>query len=148
MNIDFNYLLSLLSPVAPLLLKPCEKLADGFIHKMGGDAWDKAKRLPDKLRPHLKDDLDSKKAVESFINDPNNEVNKALLIIQLNKLLTNNETLAQEIALLVQEGLEAPTINSLKKSNQVNCNGKGNTIQNGSNNIFIGKARNINLREK
>ena len=79
MNIDINSLISLLSPVAPLLLNPCEKIADGFIHKIGADSFDKVKKITDKLRPHLKGNPDTKKTVELFINEPNNQASKELL---------------------------------------------------------------------
>ena len=62
--------------------------------------------------------------------------------------MDSHKTLAQEIALLIDKNSEYFKINYSTKSNNINSSGKHNIIQNGSNNIFIGKARNIEISQK
>ena len=62
--------------------------------------------------------------------------------------MDSHKTLAQEIALLIDKNSEYLKINYSTKSNKINSSGNHNTIQNGSNNIFIGKAGNIEISQK
>ena len=50
MQIDVPALIALISPALPFLYNVSEKTADGMIHKMGADTWDRTKKNIDQTK--------------------------------------------------------------------------------------------------
>lgn len=120
---DVPALLALISPALPVLSNLSEKSADGMIHKMGADTWDRAKKILTKLKPNLINNSDAQEAVQIFIDDPNNLASKFLLRNQFKKILEDNKQLAREIAPLIK--IDSDTI----KTNTIETSASYNTIQ-------------------
>lgn len=94
-----------LAPFLPYLLKAGEKAAEEAGKKLGGDAWEQAKALWDKLRPKVEAKPAAQEAVQDAVAAPDDPDAQAALRLQLKKLLAGDETLAQEIARLMQDSV-------------------------------------------
>lgn len=139
MQIDVPALIALISPALPFLYNVSEKTADGMIHKMGADTWDRVKKILTKLRPYLINNSNAQEAIQIFIDEPNSLSSKVLLRNQLEKILEDNKQLAREIIPLIK--IDSDTI----KTNTIKSSGSYNTIQKGDRNISIGKGRDITI---
>ena len=139
MQIDVPALIALISPALPFLYNVSEKTADGMIHKMGADTWDRTKKILTKLRPYLINNSNAQEAIQIFIDEPNNLSSKVLLRNQLEKILEDNKQLAREIAPLIKRS--SNTIETIT----IESSGSYNTIQKGDKNISIGRGRDITI---
>lgn len=146
MQINVATLITFLSPVLPFLLGVGEKTADGFIHKMGADAWDRAKKILFLLRPQIDQDPEAKEVVELFIDEPNSKASRILLRKKFTEILKNNKQLAQEIFFLMGSDPDIPKIVSNIKADTIKSSGSRNTIQVGTDNISIGQGRDIKIQ--
>jgi hypothetical protein len=96
-------LTTFLAPYLPYLLKAGEKAAEEAGKKFGGEAWDQAKAIWQKLRPKV----EAKPAAQEIVNDAAAATDdadvQAALRSQIRKLLTEDTTLAQEVDRLMQD---------------------------------------------
>jgi len=92
-----------LIPVLPYLLKAGEKAAEETGKKVAGETWDKARELWSKLRPKVEARPAALEAAQDVAEAPDDADAQAALRLQLKKLLAHDETLAQEIARVLQE---------------------------------------------
>lgn len=145
MSIDASALIAFLSPVLPFLSGISEKAADGLMHKMGADGWDRAKKVSALLRPKINNDPEAQEAVQHLINEPNSQGCKASLRMQLKKILKNDPQLAREIALLIGGDSDTPTRIATTKVDTINTPDSNNTVQVGTGNISIGEGRDIKI---
>jgi len=138
-----------LTPLLPYLLKAGEKAAEEAGKKLGGDAWDRAKGLWDKLRPKVEAKPAAQEAVADVIAEPKDEDAQAALRQQLRKLLTEDDELAAEIGqewvkaqaagtTIIASGDRAVAAQNITGSTIVT--GDHNTVQSGKYNIKIDKA--------
>lgn len=100
---DVIALTALLSPCLPFLMKAAESASE----KIGEDAWNKAKKIWDKLHPKIEAKEDVKSAVNLVSTDPEDEDYRKVFQKQLKKLLDEDQELATAIAKIMQEGTEA-----------------------------------------
>ncbi len=96
-----------LAPFLPYLLKAGEKAAEEAGKKLGGDAWERAKGLWDKLRPKVEAKPAAQEAVTDAAAEPQNEDAQVALRQQLKKILAEDEALAAEVARLWEEAKAA-----------------------------------------
>ncbi len=115
---DVIALTALLSPCLPFLIKAAESASE----KIGEDAWNKAKKIWDKLHPKIEAKEDVKSAVNLVSTDPEDEDYRKVFQKQLKKLLDEDQELATAIAKIMQEGTEA---SSGTEINQTINNTKG-----------------------
>jgi hypothetical protein len=96
-----------LAPFLPYLLKAGEGLAEEAGKKLGeqagGGAWDKAKALWGRLRPKVEVKPAAQEAIQDVAKDPHDEDALAALRLQLKKIFTEDEDLAQKVFKLQQE---------------------------------------------
>jgi hypothetical protein len=115
-----------LMPLLPYLLKVGDKAAEEVGKKIGGEGWERAKALWEKLR--------RKKAVEQVAQTvaalPDNQALREALREEIARALVEDEALAQELArLLPQSGPAGQTvIASSDRSVVIGGNASGNVI--------------------
>lgn len=100
---DIAFLVSLLAPYLPALLKLGNKAAEKAAEKVGEKSVEVAGRLWSKLSPKVEAKEASKEAAEDLANDPENPALRTVLQVQLEKILTQNPDLAAEITQLLEE---------------------------------------------
>jgi hypothetical protein len=146
MQIDVVALINFLSPALPLLLGVGEKTADGFIHKMGSDGWDLAKKVLALLRPQIDSDPEAQEAVQLFIDEPNGKASRVLLRNKFAEILENNKKLAKKIFYLIESDSDSFTNIKVDK---IRSSGNKKTMKvRGNNNIVIGQGKDINIQNK
>lgn len=91
-------LTGLLVPALPYLVKFGEQAGTEASKKIGVDAWEQAKTLWDKLRPHFEKKPAAQEAANDVADDPVSEDAQAALRQQLKKLLTEDSDFALELA--------------------------------------------------
>jgi len=94
-------LTAFLAPYLPYLLKAGEKAAEEAGKKFGGEAWDQAKAIWQKLRPKV----EAKPVAQAIVNDAaatDDADAQVALRSQIKKLLTEDTTLAEEVDRLMQ----------------------------------------------
>lgn len=124
-----------LSPFLPYLLKAGEKAAEDVGTKFGAAAWEQAKVLWDKLQPKFAAKAAAVEAVEDVAQTPDDEDAQASLRLQLKKLLNQDESLAKEIAELIQEKPQAPGSTNISQQAGDNAIQFGQVQQSGDINI-------------
>jgi hypothetical protein len=96
-----------LAPFLPYLVKAGEGAAEEVGKKLGeaggGGAWEKAKALWARLRPSVEAKTTTQEAVQELAANPQDDDARAALRVQLKKLFTEDESLAQEISKLQKE---------------------------------------------
>ncbi len=100
---DIVALMAFLSPCLPFLMKVGEKSAESAASKIGEDAWNKAKKIWEKLQPQVEAKEDAKIAAQQLAGKPENEKRKALFQEELEILLQENPSLAEAIAQILKE---------------------------------------------
>ena len=99
-----------LAPFLPHLLKLGQPVAEAagkkLGEKFGEGTWDRAKALWSKLRPQVEAKEAAKEATEDVANAPDDEALQTVLRVQLEKLLGKDDTLAKELAQLLQDQAE------------------------------------------
>ena len=96
-----------LTPFLPYLLTMGEKAAEEAGKKFGADAWERAKTLWDKLRPKVEAKPAAQDAAQNVAETPNDEDALASLRLQLKKLLSEDQSLTEEITRLWTEAQAA-----------------------------------------
>lgn len=81
----------------PYLLKAGEKAAEEAGKKIGGDTWEWAKDLWSRLRPKVEAKPAALQATNEVALAPNDAGLQATLRVQLKKLLTEDQTLTEEV---------------------------------------------------
>lgn len=131
---------ALLSPCLPALIKvggqTIAHLSD-ISAKVGGETWELAQKVWDKLYPALVEKEDAKLAAEQAAAKPESSARQAVFQEELAALLADRPNLVAEIAALMQanaqpsQGLQLnQTIET--NSGQATNQGGGQTIQNSS----------------
>jgi len=96
-----------LAPFLPYLVKAGEGAAKEAGKKFTGEAWERAQGLWNKLRPKVEEKPAAQEVVQDLAKDPNDRDLQAALRVQLKKLLSEDQDLAQEISALFAEAKEA-----------------------------------------
>lgn len=91
-----------LLPFLPYLLKMGDKAAEEAGKRLGGEAWERAKELWGRLQPKVEAKPAAQEAVADAAAEPHNKDAQAVLSYQLRKLLTEDPTLAANLAGLLQ----------------------------------------------
>lgn len=94
---DIAQLTQFLLPFLPYLLKMGEKAAEEAGKKLGEAAWEGAKTLWTKLRPHVQAKPAAQEAIQDATARPQDADAQAALRRQLTKLLDEDADLRQEI---------------------------------------------------
>ncbi|AVH63775.1 MULTISPECIES: hypothetical protein [unclassified Nostoc] len=92
-----------LTPVIPFLIETTERIAAGeAIKRLSAAGWEQAKALWEKLKPRVEAKPNLQEALQDVAQDPKNEDAQVSLRYQFTKLLTQDPTLAAEIAKILQ----------------------------------------------
>ena len=130
-----------LAPFIPFLKETGERVVAGeVIKKFGAGAWGQGKALWTKLQPKVEAKPSLQEAFLDVAQAPADEDAQAALRLQLKKLLTEDTTLAAEVAQFWQESKLA--------SVSIITSGKGNVVQSGKHNVNIGKAHNLAIGDE
>ena len=137
---DINALASSLTtalvPLLPYLLKAGEKAAEETGKTVASETLERAKALWSKLNPKMEAKPAVLEAAEDAAQAPEDEDAQACLRVQLKKLLTEDESLTQEVSRWLEHG-KAAGINvtvSGDRNVTISRNAKGNTIVTGDRN--------------
>jgi len=133
---DIIALTAFLTPFLPFLTKFGEKSAETVGSKFGEDAWNKAKKIWEKLNPKIEAKEDAKVAVEQVAAKPESEARKAVFQEELETLLKENPDLVEAIAKIMQE--DSATGNTASNKQTI-TNNEGQGI----NSMTNSKAANI-----
>lgn len=133
-------IVSLLTPVLPLLVKLGEKGVEEIGKKMGESTWEFAKKIWKKLSPKLSANPITKEAVVDVSKNPKDEDAIASLRLQIRKILTENISLAQELYLQLGD------IQSAARNINVNGSVYGSTFVTGNENVFQNGQYNYNVK--
>jgi formylglycine-generating enzyme required for sulfatase activity len=94
---------TLLVPLVPYLAKAGEKAVETVAQEIGREGWGKAKNLWQRLWQGREEKEAVREAVQEVINQPGDEDAAAALRLQIKKALAEDNSLAGEIAALMQE---------------------------------------------
>lgn len=143
MGIDLVALTAFLSPILPFLIKGGEEAAKEAGKNFGADVWEKAKAVWATLSPKIEAKEAAREAVADLAVAPEEPDLQTILRKQLEKLIANDESLAQEILQIMKKD------SSTENSNIPNIELKGDIKQqagDGAKQIGqIGSAGTINL---
>jgi len=95
-------IVAFLAPFLPYLIKGAEETVQEIGKQFGGDTWQQAKALWGRLRPKVEAKPAAQEAVQDLAKSPDDEDAKTVLRVQLKKLLTEDDSLAKEIAQLIE----------------------------------------------
>ena len=137
--VDLNVLVpgltSFLAPLMPYLATAGQKVAEG----VGTATWEKAQEIWGKLHPKVTAKPAAQEAAQDLATQPNNEAFKTVFSVQLEKLLRDDATLANELQALLSKALEAERESTYKVVfNQPGANIGGDAYQAGRD-INIGR---------
>lgn len=130
---------SFLTPFLPYLLKSGEKAIEEVSKRIGEDVWKSAKALWNKLFPKVEAKPAAIEAAQDVASDPDSKGALNALTWQLEKLFASDQTLAQDVKLLLEQ---AQVTQNTKVSVQGNRNvtiggdASGNTIITGDDNTL------------
>ncbi len=96
-----------LVPLLPYLLKAGEKAAEETGKTVAGQSWEWAKSLWTKLKPKVEAKPAALEAAQDVAQSPDNKDLQAVLRVQLGKLLTEDQSLAEEVSRLLEQGKAA-----------------------------------------
>jgi hypothetical protein len=96
-----------LVPLLPYLLKAGEKAAEETGKTVAGQSWEWAKSLWTKMRPKVETNPAALVAAQDVAEAPGDEDLQAVLRVQLKKLLTEDQSLAEEVASWLEQGRAA-----------------------------------------
>jgi hypothetical protein len=127
---------TLLAPLLPYLLKAGESAADEAGKAIGGKSWEWAKSLWTKLKPQVEAKEAALEAAQDVAASPKNEKAQGALQYQLEKLLTKDQSLAEEVSQLLEQGKAAGVNISVSGERNVAIGGNvtGSTINTGDQN--------------
>jgi hypothetical protein len=93
-----------LVPLLPYLLKAGEKAAEETGKAVAGLSWEWAKSLWAKLKPEVEAKPAALEAAQNVANAPEDEDLQAALRVQLKKVLTEDQSLAEEVSRWLEQG--------------------------------------------
>lgn len=125
-----------LVPLLPYLLKAGEKVAEETGTKVADQSLEWAKSLWSKLKPKVDAKPAALEAVKDAAQTPDDGDAQAALRMQLKKLLTEDQSLAEEVRRWVEHGKAAGITVTASGDRSVAIGGdvKGNTIVTGNRN--------------
>lgn len=129
-------LTTILGPLLPYLLKAGENVAEETGKAIAGQSWEWTKSLWTKLKPKVEEKEAALEAAQDVAQSPEDEDLQATLRVQLKKLLTDDQSLAEEVRRWLEEG-KAAGINvsaSGERSVAIGGNVKSSTIITGDRN--------------
>lgn len=94
---------ALVIPLTPYLAKAGEKAAEAVVQEIGREGWGKAKSLWQSLWQGREEKETVREAVQEVIDHPADEDAAAALRLQIRKVLTEDASLAGEIAALMKD---------------------------------------------
>ena len=129
-------LTTVLVPLLPYLLKAGEKAAEETGKKVAGESLEWAKSLWVKLKPKVEAKPAALEAAEDAAQTPDDEDAQAALRVQLKKLLTEDQSLAEEVSRWLEQGKAAGiTVTAFgERSVAIGGNVNGSTIVTGNRN--------------
>ena len=129
-------LTTVLVPLLPYLLKAGEKAAEETGKTVAGESWEWAKSLWSKLKPKVEEKPAALEAAQDAAQAPEDEDFQATLRVQLKKLLTEDQSLAQEVNRWLEKGkAEGVNVSATgERSVAIGGNVKGTTIITGDQN--------------
>ena len=125
-----------LGPLLPYLLKAGEKAAEETGKTVAGASWEWAQSLWTKLKPKVETNPAALVAAQDVAQAPGDEDLQVVLRVQLKKLLTEDQSLAEEVSRLLEQGKAAGINVSAVGERSVAIGGdvKGSTIVTGDRN--------------
>jgi transketolase len=117
---DIIALTGLLTPFLPFLIKFGENSAETAGKKFGEEAWNKAKKIWEKLHPKVEAKEDAKVAAEQLAAKPDSKPRQAVFQEELETLLKENPHLAEAIVKIMEEG--SPTASGIQITQNVENN--------------------------
>ena len=122
-----------LVPLLPYLLKAGEKAAEETGKAVAGQSWEWTKSLWTKLKPGVEAKPAALEAAHDVAHAPEDEDLQIALRVQLKKLLTEDQSLAEEVSRLLEQGKAAGNIVTASGERSVAIGGevKGSTIVTG-----------------
>jgi hypothetical protein len=96
-----------LVPLLPYLLKAGEKAAEETGKAVAGQSWEWAKSLWTKLKPKVESKEAALEAAQDVAQEPENQYAQAAFRQQLKKLLTEDQSLAEEVSRWLEQGKAA-----------------------------------------
>ena len=125
-----------LVPVLPYLLKAGQTATEEAAKAVGKQSLEWAKSLWSKLSPQVETKPAALEAAQDVVRMPDNTLAHGALELQLFKLLSENESLAQEVSRLLEEGKAAGNIVNVSGDRAVGIGGdvSGSTIITGDRN--------------
>jgi hypothetical protein len=96
-----------LVPLLPYLLKAGEKAAEETGKTVAGQSWEWAKSLWTKLKPKVEAKESALEAAQDVAQSPEDEDAQAALRVQLKKLLTEDQSLTEEVSHWLEQGKAA-----------------------------------------
>ena len=125
-----------LVPLLPYLLKAGEKAAEETGKAVAGQSWEWAKSLWTKLKPKVESNSEALAAAQEVAEAPKDADLQAVLRVQLKKLLTEDQSLAEEVSHLLEQGKAAGNVVTASGDRSVAIGGhvKGSTIVTGDRN--------------
>ncbi len=127
-------LTTVLAPLLPYLRKAGERAADEAGKTVAGQSWEWAKSLWNKLQPEVEAKPAALEAAEDVAQSPEDQDAQAAFRQQLKKLLTENQSLAEEVNRWLEQGKAAGINVSGEGSIAIGGNVKGSTIIAGNRN--------------
>lgn len=127
---------TVLAPLLPYLLKAGETAADEAGKAIAGQSWEWAKSLWTKLKPKVEAKEAALEAAQDVAESPKDEEAQLALRRQLTKLLTKDQSLAEEVSRWLEEGKAAGINVSVSGERNVAIGGNvtGTTIITGDQN--------------
>src|SRR5437868_2765828 len=102
-----NSLTTVLVPLLPYLIKAVEKAAEETAKRAAGESWEWAKSLWTKLKPKVDAKAAALEAAQDVAQSPGDEDLQATLRVQLKKLLSEDQSLAEEVSRWLEQGKAA-----------------------------------------
>jgi len=143
-----------LMPLLPYLLKIGDKAAEEIGKKIGGEGWEQAKTLWDKLR--RKENVEQVAQTAAAL--PDNQALREALREEIARALAEDQALAQELARLLQQmQMTGPTVTASGDRSvaprgdvigSVIVTGDQNIVQQGKYNVNIGQASGVMIGDQ
>ena len=125
-----------LVPLLPYLLKAGEKAAEETGKAVASQSFEWGKSLWSKLKPKVEAKPAALEAAQDVAQTPEDKDLQAVLRVQLKKLLTEDQSLAEEVSRWLEQGKAAgiTVTASGERSVAIGGDAKGNTIVTGDRN--------------
>ena len=130
-NVLASSVTTALVPFLPYLLKAGEKAAEETGKKAVDQSWEWGKSLWSKLKPGVEAKPAALEAAQDVAHAPEDEELRIALRVQLRKLLTEDQSLAEEVSRLLEQGKAAGITSSGDRNVVIGGDAKGNTIVTG-----------------